>query len=51
LGPKHKLTPGQVAELCQLRQQGLTIKELMNRYQIGKTSVYRHLNSATEILD
>jgi len=43
-GAKAKLTPKQVEELKQKRSQGILIKDLMNEYGLGKTTVYRLLS-------
>ena len=42
-GAKKKLTPEQVLELQQRREQGVLIKTLMQDYGISKVSVYRYL--------
>lgn len=53
-GKRKKLTPEQVAELQERRQQGVLIKTLMEDYDLSKASVYRYLSetaptsSATE---
>ena len=42
---RHKtLTPTQIAELRQRREQGVLIKTLMADYRLSKSSVYRYLN-------
>ena len=42
---RHKtLTPTQIAELQQRREQGVLIKTLMADYRLSKSSVYRYLN-------
>ena len=43
LGRKKSLTPPEVQELCQRRQEGESIPTLQKRFKIGKTSVYRYL--------
>jgi DNA invertase Pin-like site-specific DNA recombinase len=45
-GRDKSLTPAQVAELQQRRQQGALIKTLMTEYRISKATVYRYLNEA-----
>jgi DNA invertase Pin-like site-specific DNA recombinase len=45
-GRDKSLTPAQVAELQQRRQQGALIKTLMAEYKISKATVYRYLNLA-----
>ena len=45
-GPKAKLTPDQVQEMCQKRAEGVLIKHLMSDYRISKASVYRLLSDA-----
>ena len=45
-GPKAKLTPDQVQEMCQKRTEGVLIKHLMSDYRISKASVYRLLSDA-----
>jgi DNA invertase Pin-like site-specific DNA recombinase len=44
-GRKKKLTPAQVQELKDRRQQGTPIKTLMAAYNLSKTSVYRYLGA------
>lgn len=46
-GKRKKLTPAQVVELQQKRQDGTLIKELMKEYDLSKSSVYRYLNAET----
>ena len=48
LGPAHKLSAEQIAELRQSRQDGVLIKTLMRDYGLSKTSVYRYLASAKD---
>ena len=43
-GKKKKLTPSQVAELQNRREQGELIKTLMKDYHLSKASVYRYLS-------
>jgi len=43
-GAKAKLTTEQVEELKVKRAQGVLIKDLMNEYNLGKTTVYRLLS-------
>ncbi|MBA3470396.1 MAG: recombinase family protein [Herpetosiphonaceae bacterium] len=43
-GRRPALTPEQVTELRQRRQQGVLIKTLMADYGLGKTALYRYLN-------
>ena len=43
LGRRATLTPAQVMELRQRRQQGVRIKELMQAYGLSKATVYRYL--------
>ncbi len=45
-GRDQSLTPAQVVELQQRRQQGALIKTLMTEYKISKATVYRYLNLA-----
>jgi len=45
-GPKAKLTPDQVQEMCQKRAEGVLIKHLMSDYRISKASVYRLLSDS-----
>jgi len=40
-----QLTPAQVAELQERRQQGVLIRTLMQDYQISKATVYRYLHA------
>jgi DNA invertase Pin-like site-specific DNA recombinase len=44
-GRSKQLTPEQVAELQERRQQGVLIRTLMQDYQISKATVYRYLSS------
>lgn len=43
LGPAHKLSLDQIADLRQRRQDGALIRSLMQDYGLSKTSVYRYL--------
>jgi len=43
-GAKAKLTPEQVLELKQRRDEGVKIKELMSTFGLSKASVYRLLS-------
>jgi DNA invertase Pin-like site-specific DNA recombinase len=45
-GRKPKLTSTEVDEMRQQRHDGLLIRELMDKYNLSKASVYRHLQSA-----
>ncbi|MBA3469930.1 MAG: recombinase family protein [Herpetosiphonaceae bacterium] len=45
-GRRPALTPEQVVELRERRQQGILIKTLMADYGLGKTALYRYLNRA-----
>ena len=45
-GPSPSLSPEQITELKNRRQQGTLIKTLMKDYQISKATVYRYLNQA-----
>ncbi|ETX00981.1 MAG: resolvase [Candidatus Entotheonella factor] len=49
-GAKKKLTPAQVSELQQRREQGVLIKTLMQDYGISKVSVYRYLGQTDSAL-
>jgi DNA invertase Pin-like site-specific DNA recombinase len=42
-GRRPALTPEQVMELRERRQQGVLIKDLMAAYGLGKTALYRYL--------
>ena len=42
-GVRRKLNRQQVAELQKKRQEGMLIRELMNEYELSKSSVYRYL--------
>jgi hypothetical protein len=42
-GRRKTLTPAQIAELQQRREQGVTIKTLMADYRLSKSSVYLYL--------
>jgi len=44
-GRKKKLTPEQITELQQQREQGTLIKTLMHDYGLSKVSVYRYLST------
>jgi DNA invertase Pin-like site-specific DNA recombinase len=50
-GHKHHLTPVQIAQLRQARQDGLLIRQLMDRYGLSKASVYRYLAQDQAELD
>ena len=50
-GRRPALTPEQVAELRQRRQQGALIKTLMADYGLGKTALYRYLNGAAPLAE
>lgn len=43
-GRQKTLSPTQITELQQRRQQGVQIKTLMADYRLSKSSVYRYLN-------
>lgn len=43
-GKQRLLTPTQIADLQQRREQGVPIKTLMTEYRLSKSSVYRYLN-------
>ncbi|MFV9507766.1 MAG: recombinase family protein [Oscillochloridaceae bacterium umkhey_bin13] len=47
-GRSKQLTPEQVAELQERRQQGVLIRTLMQDYQISKATVYRYLGMRNE---
>ena len=49
-GREHRLTPAQVARLHQQRADGVLIKDLMQQYHLGKSSIYRYL-AQTPLLD
>lgn len=42
-GPKKRLSPEQIDELRQRREEGVLIRTLMEDYSISKVSVYRYL--------
>ena len=42
-GQKPHLTPVQVAHLQQMRQDGLLIRQIMERFRLSRASVYRYL--------
>jgi DNA invertase Pin-like site-specific DNA recombinase len=46
-GKQKALTPAQIRELKNRRQQGALIKELMRDYRLSKATVYRYLNAPT----
>jgi DNA invertase Pin-like site-specific DNA recombinase len=46
-GAQPKLNDEQIAQLCQRRQNGELIRELMKDYRISKATVYRYLGSAS----
>lgn len=48
-GRSKQLTPAQVAEQQERRQQGVLIRTLMQDYKISKATVYRYLHEATEL--
>ena len=48
LGPAHKLSADQVAELRQRREGGALIRTLMQDYGLSKASVYRYLAPAKD---
>ena len=50
-GKRKKLSPEQIAELQQRRQEGVLIKTLMKEYDLSKSSVYRYLNETISLLD
>jgi DNA invertase Pin-like site-specific DNA recombinase len=47
-GHTHALTAVQAEELRTLRGEGVTLATLMQRYNIGKTAVYRYLGKQQE---
>lgn len=42
-GRKKRLTPAQIQELKERREQGVLIKTLMADYGLSKASIYRYL--------
>ena len=50
-GKRKKLSPEQIAELQQRRQEGVLIKTLMKEYDLSKSSVYRYLNETVSFPD
>jgi len=48
-GRGKALTPAQAEELCMLRAEGVTLPALMQRFQIGKTAIYRYLTHAPAV--
>jgi DNA invertase Pin-like site-specific DNA recombinase len=42
-GRAKQLTPDQVTELCQLKAAGVAVPELVKRYGMTRTSIYRYL--------
>jgi DNA invertase Pin-like site-specific DNA recombinase len=50
-GKRKKLSPEQIAELQQRRQEGVLIKTLMKEYDLSKSSVYRYLNETISLPD
>ena len=50
-GKRKKLSPEQIAELQQRRQEGVLIKALMKEYDLSKSSVYRYLNETVPFPD
>ena len=40
-GPKPKLNKRQIIQMAEDKESGLSVTELMAKYNIGKTSVYR----------
>ncbi len=44
-GRSKQLTPSQIAELQERRQQGVLIRTLMHDYRISKATVYRYLHT------
>jgi len=45
-GAKPKLTQEQVIELKAKREDGVMVKDLMDEYGLGKTTIYRLLGTA-----
>jgi DNA invertase Pin-like site-specific DNA recombinase len=45
VGPKYRLTEGQITELRKQRAQGDMINVLMQDYGLSKSSVYRYLRT------
>jgi DNA invertase Pin-like site-specific DNA recombinase len=50
-GHKHHLTPVQVTQLRQARQNGVLIRQLMQRYGLSKASVYRYLAQGQDVAE
>jgi DNA invertase Pin-like site-specific DNA recombinase len=44
-GRSKQLTPSQITELQERRQQGVLIRTLMHDYRISKATVYRYLHT------
>ena len=50
-GKRKKLSPEQIAELQQRRQDGMLIRTLMKEYDLSKSSVYRYLDETISLPD
>ena len=44
-GAQRKLTQAQIIELRAKRAEGVLIRELINEYELSKSSIYRYLNA------
>lgn len=45
LGPKFKLTDKDVKKMKQMRDAGMSVKDILDYFDIGKTTYYRYINN------
>lgn len=48
LGPKHKLTDKDVDKMKQMKEAGMSVKDILEYFNIGKTTYYRYINNSEE---
>lgn len=48
LGPKYKLTDKDVNKMKQMKEAGMSVKDILEYFNIGKTTYYRYINNSSE---
>lgn len=46
LGPKYKLTDKDVNKMRQMKEAGMSVKDILEYFNIGKTTYYRYINNS-----
>lgn len=47
LGPKYKLTDKDVNKMKQMKKAGMSVKDILEYFNIGKTTYYRYINNSS----